>query len=116
METVLHSENIITPLVQEEVPPQAKIGSDARGFDNALEVVGHRFAEDVVQDSVSEEGIGQNVPSSNKESDLVGEASGEFPVDPRSFVHLFLGQISPVSSAQMTQEEKTPIVSSRNER
>jgi hypothetical protein len=112
VETVLHSENIITPLVQEEIPPQIEVCPDVRGLDMALKVVGHRFAEDVIQDPMSEEGIGQDIYSSNKGSDLVGEAIGEFSVDSRRFIHIFLGQIDPVSPAQMTQEKKTSIVSS----
>jgi hypothetical protein len=76
----------------------------------ALEVVGHGFTEDVVQDSVSEEGISQNVSPSNKGSDFVGEARGEFPVDSRSLLHFLLSQIDPMSSAQMTQEKKTSVV------
>jgi hypothetical protein len=54
---------------------------------------------------MSEEGIGQDISSSNKGSDLVGEARGEFSVDSRSLVHFFLSQIGPMSSAQVTQEK-----------
>jgi hypothetical protein len=81
----------------------------------ALEVVGYRFAEDVVQDPMSEEGVGQDISSSNIGGDLVGEARGEFPVDSCSHVHLFLCKIGPVSSAQMTQEKKTSVVTCRDE-
>jgi hypothetical protein len=84
VETVLQSKNIITQLLQEEIPPQIEVCPDARSLDNALEVVGHRFAEDFGLDPMSEEGVGQDISSSNKGGDLVGEARGEFPVDSRS--------------------------------
>jgi hypothetical protein len=81
----------------------------------ALKFVGHRFAEAVVQDPMSKKGIGQDILALDKGTDLVDEAPTEIPINAYGLVHLFLSQIGPVSSAQMTQEKKTSIITSRDE-